>query len=937
MATTGFGRVSSINRIPYYQRSKSTRTYKGVKTGRMVADIQNRMQKAQDSSMKLQFQNGTLSSDQYVAYLTQRIAQTADPTYRETLTQELQNNVTSEQEKALTDGYSSGIYSAGQVADYYKNKMAGMDPNSPEYTITQSAYQKYNNLSTTDAYNVQHALLQQEYNGAADKLPAAQKMLDFLVQYSQTIPQNSPEYATVLDQIGTYQSEVRKLTFQQQLDQSQAKIESTYGKDTPENWNAKAQLYQQLRDAAAQQGDITNYYKYDRLASDAQTSMQKAQTAQTTKQIHQVLSDIKDQYMSGQISGDQAQQMIMQVADTADQNGDSAGAVTARMLFDTVQNDINKGVSYGGDNGFGKVKGGSGSGGVYDLSTGTIIGGSVSGGSSSSSANSGSAPSKATTALVNKVSNIASSNPSSITLDSVLSAAGATNPPQAIIDQLNNAKASGASFQDLVNIVRVNKVGTGDGWQALQDVQKQTAQTLNSALQQGIDPTTGLPFTIDDFKAGMLANNQALAAHYSQWQQVISANPNVKIKINGKNVQLGTLSDNVDTILNGKSTIDPLTGLEKKDTPGLVDSIATLSNPNSDIIAVEDPAHPGTYLLQSKVAFEQANGTLASQYIQDEAGVYHKINEPKPTATYFQDEKSANLYAQQHNLPLSQVSQATDGRWTVYVPNTQSRNVTVYGPNGEKIVYNLTPDNKVTSVQGTPGTLPAGFNTGKVLSFGGARMTVPINNTLNQQKITQPTLKTPANFSSAYGPRYATGLKLPNASMQSPNTSTRTGNVYTPPPQSQTPLFSPVPAKQPNFSPAPNMSVAPVAKPVMPQNPLDTLIANIIKPNNNFVPSSSIPANTPLTVTPQPQQQPQTNPASASAPLQIVGSQPQNAIQQTAQQNGQTVKIQGPSIPATNFGNSQNTQPFGGFFNNVGNALGNAGKAIGNFFGGFHL
>lgn len=951
MSSTGYGRTSSINRIPYYtgsSRSKG-RTYRGVRTGKMVADMSSRLAKAQDTQMKNDFNNGNLSADQYNAYLTNRIAQTSDPTYRVTLTQELQNVVTGTNESQMLDGYNSGQVSADQVKAYYESKLAGLTPDNPEYSKTQAAIAKWDNTATTDAYKAQEAVLKSNESAATDQLPAAQKLLDFYVQYLQKLQPNSPEYNTTVQAIGTYQAKVRQMTFQQNLLKAEDKISQTYNKNTPEDWAAKAQLYQQLRDQAAQEGDTTNYYKYDEMANNATDAATKAQQTVNTKKVTDAINQVRNDYISGKIDGYTAQSQLQDIAYAADGVGDVTGSTLAHDMFNTVQNDINRGVTYGGNNGFGKTKGGAGGDtGWYDLSGGTPITGSVAKAVNSIGSTTSTATSKSSTGTPSSSGDL---------LSQLLTAAKVSNPTQAVIAELNNASSNGATFQDMVNILRVKKIGTGDGYKAIQDIQKSTAQTLNNALHLGYDPTTGLPFTIDGqngYRAQLLATNTELAQKYTEWQNYIAANPKAKISLNGKNVEVGTLADNIDKTLNGTTKIDPTTGFEVKDTPGLLDSIATLSSPNNDLVVVEDPKNPGQFISASKANFEAQNGTLASKYIQDENGVWHLVNNPTPKEVTFSTNKEAVAYAKAHGIDPAGIGNSK-GQFIVYVPTGQ-RNVTVQGPNGQKIMYVLNPDNSIKQVQATKGSLPAGFTPSKIMSFGGAQLSAPATAKSGfGQTLTPATQKNPANFSSQYGPRYASGIKTVPYSPVPNNTSTRNGATYTPPPKTNSANYSVNPnaqnfSKAPSFSPVPSSSkvIAP-AQPGIFQNPLDVLISKII-PASQPVKPISIPANVPLDLNQSQQQvfsQPvnngtpagsnpasqQQNPASPSAPLSIAGNQPKNNITPSSIGNKQ-LNMGGPITPQPA---PQQSNWFSNLGGNIGKTIDNVGSSIGHFFGGFHF
>ena len=603
MATTGYGRISSINRIPYYKgsSSRSSRTYRGVKTKSVVSDITTRMAKAQDMQMANQYAAGQISLDSYLAYLSNRVATTSDPTYNAQLTKTMQDLVTGSNEKTLTDGYAAGTVTAGQVADYFKNKLTGIDPNNPLYAQTQDQVAKWENTATKDAYAAQEAILQGNYDSADNKLPAAQALLDYNLQMLPQLQKGSQEYNAVIQKVGSLQSEVKKLTNEQNLLSAEDKISQMYPRNTSQDLSAKSQLYAQLRDQAAANGDITNYYKYDQMANSYTDRAQAALTKEQGQQISDAIRQVHADYISGKIDGATAQAQLQEISLAADGVGNTSGVLLAHDLYNTIQSNLEHGVIYGADNGFGKTKGGGGSAGDwFDLSTGTPLAGvssTVSSGKSGGTGSTSGIPGKSA------VSSMPTGAQPGSFLDSILSAAHVTNPSQDILNQLSIAYEQGATFGELVDQLRVLKVGTGDGWKALSDVQKANSEKLNSALSLGYDPTTGLPFTTQEFQQATLSGATALAMSYSQWQSLISTNPNYKISINGSNTKIGTLADTVDKVLNGSTKIDPATGLETKDTPGLLDTITNLSNNNGDNIVVENPKAPGTYLFQNKAAY----------------------------------------------------------------------------------------------------------------------------------------------------------------------------------------------------------------------------------------------------------------------------------------------------------------------------------------------
>ncbi|MHB8544781.1 MAG: hypothetical protein ACYC9S_12405, partial [Leptospirales bacterium] len=270
MSSTGYGRISTINRIPYYKgsSSRSSRSYRGVRVRAVATDISTRLAKAQDSQMLNQYNAGSISADQYLAYLSNRISTTSDPTYNAELTKQMQSIVTTGNEKTLTDGYAAGTTTAGQVADYYKNKLSGIDMGNPLYAATQAAINKWDNQATKDAYSSQEAVLQSNYDAAVgNKLPAAQALLDYNLQTLPQMQKGSAEYNATVTKIGQLQGTVKTLTNQDNLLQAEAKISGMYTSNSSQDLSAKSQMYGQLRDAAAQMGDITNYYKYDTLAN----------------------------------------------------------------------------------------------------------------------------------------------------------------------------------------------------------------------------------------------------------------------------------------------------------------------------------------------------------------------------------------------------------------------------------------------------------------------------------------------------------------------------------------------------------------------------------------------------------------------------------------------------------------------------------------------
>lgn len=944
MASTGFGRMTRGNRIPYY-KLRSSRTYRGVKTGRMVADMSTRLAKAQDTQMKNEYQAGTISLDQYNAYLAQRIGQTSDPVYRNQLTTEVQNNTTAAQEGDMINQYNAGNISGAEVANYYQSKLAGLNPDNPLYSKTQADVTKWNRTASKDSYKLQEATLKEQYMASQDKLGPAQKLLDYNIHFLQTLSPQDPEYETTLQNIGTYQQEVQKLTSQQQLLAAEDQIAKTYNKGTPEDLTAKSQMYAALRDQAAQSGDIPNYYKYDRLAQDSQQQAQTALTHEQTKQITTEMNQIHADYLSGKIDGATAQGLAQQVSDQADQIGDPSGIIVAHDFYNKIQNDIAHGVQYGADNGFGKVKGGSGGGdtGWFDGSTGLPVsggygGGSTGGGSGSSRGGSGSSTSSTQVTKGSQTISQASSTTSLTTVtptdvQAVFTAAKYLNPSPELVANTKQQLESGVSPATAVIYTRALKVGTGDGWQALQQAQQHDTKELNTNLSQGYDPISGQAFGPGDYWAALRANDSSYAPLYASWQNVAENNPKMKISINGKNTTVGSLADNIDKTLNGTTKTDPETGLVTKDSPGMLDIIGKIPDPQTDPQGfqnfiqnnpiVEDAKHPGTFMPVDKAAFEQTNGSLSTNYLQDQQGVYHYINQPKPIPTYFQDQKSAQAFAKEHNIPAGSVSQGNDGRYVVYTPNAQERSVSIYQTDGKKIDYVLSPDNKITGIKGVP-NLPQGYRPSGILS------TNDLGKELGLYRLNQAGKNTP-QF----------GMPSSGVSGQGQNN----GNFV--------PLPSNQPVKLNNANGTPKLSLtnnatpsSPIVAPTPFVNPIDQLVSNIFK-NNNFVPAKNIPSNTPLNPSPQlnqsvqsfrstqPQpsgvQQPQQNPASPSTSLQNVGLPPQNNFGSLGG---------GHAIPAPNIPQPQ-SNPIQNFANNVVGGIGNAAKSlwsgVSNFFGGFHF
>ncbi|MDE1866709.1 MAG: hypothetical protein KGI08_03235, partial [Thaumarchaeota archaeon] len=636
MASTGYGRISTINRIPYYKgsSSRSSRSYRGVKVKAVAADISTRLAKAQDAQMLNAYNAGTISSDTYLAYLSNRISTTSDPTYNAELTKQMQNIVTNGNEKTLTDGYAAGTTTAAQVADYYKNKLTGIDMGNPLYAETQAQIAKWGAQATKDAYSAQEAVLQSNYDAATgNKLPAAQALLDYNLQMLPQMQKGTAEYNSTITKIGQLQGEVKTLTNQQNLLQAEAKISDIYTSNSSQDLSAKSQMYAQLRDAAAQMGDITNYYKYDTLANTYADRATAAQTKEQSQQVSKAIQQVHLDYIAGKIDGATAQSQLEQISIAADGIGDTSGVLLAHDLYNTIDSNLAHGVVYGSQGGFGKTKGGSGGSDnqLFDLSTGQPVGGistSSASNSSSGSAYAGGVPASKLT------SPTTFTNGNTSLVNDVLRGAGVINAPQSVIDMINQHSQQGATMAQLVDEVRTLKIGTGDGYQAIADQQKANQTIINSNLSLGYDPTNGLPYTTQTFQTDMLATNVVAAHNYTAWQQFATANPNYKININGTNTKMSTLAPKIDTILNGTTTVDPATGLTKSDKAGLLDSIQTLSSPNTNLVVVENPSAPGTYMVQTKADFKLAQGQLnALSYVQDENGVYHYVNVPKPIQT----------------------------------------------------------------------------------------------------------------------------------------------------------------------------------------------------------------------------------------------------------------------------------------------------------------
>lgn len=216
------------------------------------------------------------------------------------------------------------------------------------------------------------------YNAAPDntlqQLQAAQAVSNYYKSRATSLQPDTPNYTDAVNAASKYDSAVVQiqknvnLKAQRALRYQQEQEINKIAGNTSEKAMAKADKWKALYDLAISQDDQESAAKYaasyNQELTNSQTLGDKEITTANKKQLNDFINTTINDYHSGKITGDQAIQQLQQADQFAADSGDTSSQIRLQSLYTTISREVDKGITYSANGGFGdKTKGGGTGGG----------------------------------------------------------------------------------------------------------------------------------------------------------------------------------------------------------------------------------------------------------------------------------------------------------------------------------------------------------------------------------------------------------------------------------------------------------------------------------------------------------------------------------------------------------------------------------------------
>lgn len=216
MVRQGFGQGSDYSGLfaSLWNEDQSNRE-------RLARDLERRndeRQSAKDSEVFSKFDHGDLSGAELLAYIRQRVSDTAhDPQENAKWKDALRDYTESIADQAAEDAYAAGG-SIHQLIAYYQNKQGSAAKGSPEYSQTQKRlYELIDQAASDDMVMGAQRIVDKIARGEA----SLQDLADFYKRQMRSLRPNSPLRAEVQAQLSSVQNDIIK----QNTDSAAAKID----------------------------------------------------------------------------------------------------------------------------------------------------------------------------------------------------------------------------------------------------------------------------------------------------------------------------------------------------------------------------------------------------------------------------------------------------------------------------------------------------------------------------------------------------------------------------------------------------------------------------------------------------------------------------------------------------------------------------------------